>query len=137
MTRFLIVEDHPLFREALESAVCVANPDAEILQATSIDEALTILGSTHAIDLILLDLNLPQKGGLEILAEIKADDLLKLIPVVILTSSQAEEDIVNSYNLFANAYVTKPVSLEQFVAAIKSIEDFWIEIVRLPPNQEA
>ncbi len=85
-------------------------------------------------DLILLDLNLPKKGGLEVLAEIKADDALKSIPVVVLTTSQAEQDIVRSYNLYANAYVTKPVDLEQFIAVIKSIEDFWVEIVKLPPN---
>lgn len=86
-------------------------------------------------DLILLDLNLPGKGGLEVLAEIRADDALKLIPVVILTTSQAERDIVQSYNLYANAFVTKPVSLEQFVGVIKSIQGFWGEIVKLPPNE--
>ena len=85
-------------------------------------------------DLILLDLNLPRKGGVDVLAEIKADDNLRRIPVVILTTSQAEQDIVRSYNLHANAYVIKPVDLEQFISVIKSIEDFWLEIVRLPPD---
>lgn len=86
-------------------------------------------------DIILLDLNLPEKGGLEVLAEIRADDALKLIPVVILTTSQVEQDIVQSYNLYANAYVTKPVSFEQFVGVIKSIQGFWGEIVKLPPSE--
>lgn len=85
-------------------------------------------------DLILLDLNLPKKSGIEVLAEIKADEHLRRIPVVILTTSQAEQDILRSYNLYANAYVVKPVDLEQFIAVVKSIEDFWLEIVRLPPD---
>ena len=89
---------------------------------------------THAVrpDLILLDLNLPKKDGQQVLAEIKADPVLKSIPVVILTSSKAEEDIIKSYNLYANCYVTKPVGLEQFVQVVKSIEDFWLTIVKLP-----
>ena len=82
-------------------------------------------------DLILLDLNLPRKGGREVLQEIKQDDRLKHIPVVILTTSQAEQDIVQSYHLRANAYVTKPVDLEQFLKVIQSIEHFWLEIVKL------
>jgi CheY-like chemotaxis protein len=83
-------------------------------------------------DLILLDLNLPRMNGFEVLNEIKEDPDLKRIPVVVLTTSQAEQDIIQSYNLYANAYVTKPVDLEQFVRVLKSIEDFWLEIVRLP-----
>ena len=83
-------------------------------------------------DLILLDLNLPKKDGTQVLAEIKADPDLRRIPVVILTSSRAEEDIIKSYNLYANCYVTKPVDLEQFVKVVKSIEDFWLTIVKLP-----
>ncbi len=83
-------------------------------------------------DLILLDLNLPKKDGREVLAEIKADPGLKSIPVVVLTSSQAEEDIIRSYNLYANCYVTKPVDLEQFMRVVRSIEEFWLTIVKLP-----
>jgi CheY-like chemotaxis protein len=83
-------------------------------------------------DLILLDLNLPKKDGRAVLAEIKADDRLKTIPVVILTTSKADEDIVRSYQLAANCYVTKPVDLDQFIAVVKSIEDFWLTIVMLP-----
>jgi CheY-like chemotaxis protein len=83
-------------------------------------------------DLILLDLNLPKKDGREVLAEIKADENLKRIPVVILTSSQAEEDVLKTYNLHANCYVTKPVDLDQFIRVVKSIEEFWLTIVKLP-----
>jgi CheY-like chemotaxis protein len=83
-------------------------------------------------DLIFLDLNLPKKSGLEVLREIKADENLRRIPVVVLTTSRAEIDVAKSYDLHANAYVVKPVDLDQFVAVIKMIEDFWLEIVRLP-----
>jgi len=85
-------------------------------------------------DLILLDLNLPKKNGREVLAEIKADPELKRIPVVILTVSDAEQDILKSYNLHANCYITKPVNLEQFITVVKSIEDFWLTVVMLPPR---
>ncbi|MDA8408592.1 MAG: response regulator [Deltaproteobacteria bacterium] len=85
-------------------------------------------------ELILLDLNLPRKDGREVLAEIKNDDNLKRIPVVILTSSQAEQDIVKSYNLHANCYITKPVELDQFLGVIKNIEQFWLTVVKLPPG---
>lgn len=83
-------------------------------------------------DLILLDLNLPIKDGREVLAEIKDDADLKRIPVVILTTSKAEEDILRTYNLHANCYVNKPVGLEQFCDVVKSLEDFWLAIVKLP-----
>ena len=83
-------------------------------------------------DLILLDLNLPRKDGREVLAEIKSDADLKTIPVVVLTTSRAEQDVLNSYQLQANCYITKPVDLEQFITVVKSIEDFWLTIVTLP-----
>ncbi len=83
-------------------------------------------------DLILLDLNLPKKSGPEVLAEIKADETLKRIPVVILTTSEAEKDILQAYDLFANCYITKPVDFDQFVKIVQSIEDFWFTIVKLP-----
>ncbi|UGT45135.1 response regulator [Nocardia yamanashiensis] len=85
-------------------------------------------------DLILLDLNLPKYDGREVLARIKADPDLAAIPVVVLTTSAAEEDILRSYQLHANAYVTKPVELDQFVQAIKQIDEFFVQIVRLPSN---
>ncbi len=83
-------------------------------------------------DLILLDLNLPKKDGREVLAEIKADEDLKRIPVVVLTTSKAEEDILKTYNLHANCYITKPVDFDQFVIVVRLIEDFWFTIVKLP-----
>ena len=87
-------------------------------------------------DLILLDLNLPLKHGFEVLEEIKSTSELKMIPVIILTSSSAERDILKSYNLFASCYVSKPVDFNQFVNALKSLEDFWLKFVQLPPQLE-
>ncbi|MEA2590902.1 MAG: hypothetical protein QOD62_733 [Actinomycetota bacterium] len=83
-------------------------------------------------DLILLDLNLPKKDGLEVLADVKADDDLKAIPVVVLTTSAAESDVLRSYKLHANSYVTKPVGFEPFLAAVQQIETFWLTLVQLP-----
>ena len=88
-------------------------------------------------DLILLDLNLPRKDGREVLAEVKQDDDLKRIPIVVLTSSKADADVVKTYNLHANCYVTKPVGLEQFAHVVKSIEDFWLSIVKYPPDHKS
>ena len=85
-------------------------------------------------DLILLDWNLPRKDGGEVLAEIKADEKLQRIPVIVLTTSQAEEDIIKAYNLHANCYITKPVDFDKFVQIVQSIEDFWFTIVELPPE---
>jgi chemotaxis family two-component system response regulator Rcp1 len=136
----LLVEDNPgdvrLTREALK--------DGKIINKLHVAEdgveALAFLrreGKYHNAvrpELILLDLNLPKKDGREVLAEIKADVALKRIPVVILTSSAAEQDIVKSYNLHANCYVTKPVDLDQFINVVKSIEHFWLSVVKLPPE---
>jgi CheY-like chemotaxis protein len=106
--------------------------------ATDGEEAMLFLhgkgkfsGSPHP-DIILLDLNLPKKNGREVLKEIKDDDLLKNIPVVILTTSQSEKDILRAYELHANAYVTKPLDFDQFMNIVKSIANFWLEIVKLP-----
>ena len=93
-------------------------------------------GDSPRPDLVLLDLNLPKKDGREVLAEIKADEDLKRIPVVILTTSKAEEDIIKTYDHHANCYVTKPVDLEQFIKVVKSIEEFWLTIVSLPSGLE-
>lgn len=87
-------------------------------------------------DLILLDLNLPRKDGREVLAEVKADPFLRRIPVVVLTTSKAEEDILRTYDLHANCYIAKPVDLDQFIAVVRSIDDFWLSVVRLPPKPE-
>ena len=83
-------------------------------------------------DIILLDLNLPRMNGLDLLAQIKTDEKLRLIPVVILTSSKAEEDVARSYSLHANCYVTKPIDFDQFRKVVQSVEDFWFTVVRLP-----
>jgi CheY-like chemotaxis protein len=85
-------------------------------------------------DLILLDLNLPKKDGREVLAEIKADEQLRRIPVVVMTSSDAEQDILKTYELHANCYITKPVGLEQLSAVVKALAEFWFTIVKLPPE---
>jgi two-component system, chemotaxis family, response regulator Rcp1 len=84
-------------------------------------------------DIILLDLNLPRKSGREVLEEIKNDETLKRIPVVVLTTSQDEQDILATYNLHANCYITKPVDLSRFITIVKNIENFWFSIVKLPP----
>jgi two-component system, chemotaxis family, response regulator Rcp1 len=137
----LLVEDNPgdvrLTREALREGKVRNN----LAVAADGVEAIAYLRreGEHADavrpDLILLDLNLPRKDGREVLEEIKADPSLRHIPVVVLTSSQAEEDIVRAYDLHANCYVTKPVDLDQFIRVVEAIEDFWFTIVKLPPEQ--
>lgn len=136
----LLVEDSPtdvlMAREALTEAKLLNN----IHVTEDGVEALEFLRKegkyTHAPrpDLILLDLNLPRKNGREVLAELKADPTFKSIPVVVLTTSRAEEDILRSYNLHANCYVVKPVEFDKFVQAVKSISHFWFSIVTLPPE---
>jgi len=136
----LLVEDNPgdadLAIEALEHSKIRNN----LFVVKDGEQAMAFLRQEDAYankprpDLILLDLNLPRKDGREVLAEIKQDDGLKRIPVVILTTSQDEEDVMRSYNLHANCYVTKPIDLHQFMKVVKSIEDFWLSIVKLPPN---
>lgn len=134
----LLVEDNPgdvrLTREALRDAkvrnnLSVASDGAEAMAMLRREGKHT---QAARPDLILLDLNLPKMSGREVLEAIKNDDGLKHIPVVILTTSQAEQDILTSYRLRANAFVTKPVDLEQFLRVVGSIEQFWLEIVRLP-----
>jgi chemotaxis family two-component system response regulator Rcp1 len=133
----LLVEDNPgdvrLTREALRDGK-VGN---RLHVAMDGVEAMAFLrkqgvhSDAPTPDLVLLDLNLPKKSGREVLEEIKHDEQLKHIPVVILTSSQAEQDVLSSYRLRANAFVTKPVDLEQFLKVVQSIEHFWVEIVKL------
>ena len=136
----LLAEDSPgdvrLTREAFK--------EAKILNTLHVVEdgmeAMEFLSKTgkHADapspDLILLDLNMPRMDGREVLAEIKKDENLMRIPVVVLTTSKAEEDIIRSYNLHANAYVTKPVGLTEFLEVIRSIEQFWLAVVTFPPS---
>lgn len=136
----LLVEDNPadvrLTREAMRDAKVRNNLHVtqDGVEALAFLRRLGKYGQAPRPDLILLDLNLPKKGGREVLEEIKQDRLLMAIPVVILTTSQAEQDVLESYRLRANAYVTKPVDLEQFLKVVQSIEQFWLEIVKLPPS---
>ncbi len=136
----LLVEDNPgdvdLTREALE--------DAKVRNCLHVaedgEEALDFLykrGKFAGVprpDLILLDLNLPKKDGREVLKEIKADPELTDIPVVVLTTSQADEDILRAYQLHANCYISKPVNFKQFLTVVKAIEEFWLTVVKLPKN---
>ena len=137
----LLVEDNPgdirLTKEAMKEAKIVNNLNV----VEDGVEALAYLRKKgefkNAIrpDLILLDINLPKKNGREVLAEIKQDKNLKQIPVIILTISKAEEDIIKTYELHANCFITKPVDMDQFIKVVKSIEYFWFSIVKLPPNK--
>jgi two-component system, chemotaxis family, response regulator Rcp1 len=137
----LLVEDNPgdmrLTKEALKEGKVYNN----LHWAKDGVEALEFLrrDGEHAKaprpDIILLDLNLPKKDGREVLSVIKNDDQLKHIPVVVLTTSKAEEDVVRSYNLHANCYVTKPVDLEKFISVVQAIDRFWLTIVTLPPTK--
>lgn len=142
LIEILLVEDNPgdvrLTQEALK--------DSKILNHLSVVgdgmEAMAFLRREGKCvdaprpDLILLDLNLPKKDGREVLKEIKEDPNLKRIPVVVLTTSRSEQDILRTYDLHANCYITKPVDLEQFVNVVQSIESFWFSIVKLPPNEK-
>jgi CheY-like chemotaxis protein len=134
----LLVDDDPgdvlLVREAFEdhkvgNLLSVVSDGVEAMEYVRGEGEFA--GATRP-DLILLDLNLPRKGGIEVLAEIKGDPALATIPVVVLTTSAAEEDIVHAYKLHANAYITKPVDFEQFTQIVHQIDDFFIGLVKLP-----
>ena len=136
----LYVEDNPgdvrLTMEALKESK-IANKVHVVEDGVKAIDYLHKEGDYAAAtrpDLILLDLNLPKKDGREVLAEIKEEPGIKRIPVVILTTSKSEEDILKTYNLHANCYITKPVDIGQFINVIKKIEDFWFSIVKLPPE---
>ncbi|MDQ1517574.1 MAG: hypothetical protein QOE80_3404 [Actinomycetota bacterium] len=136
----LLIEDDPgdvlMTKEALADAK-MAN---ELYVVSNGEEALAFLfregeyADAPRPGLILLDLNLPRVDGREVLARIKAEEELRRIPVVVLTTSEAEEDILRSYDLHANAYVTKPVDFEAFVKVVRQVDDFYINVVRLPPR---
>ncbi|HZV63504.1 MAG TPA: response regulator [Telluria sp.] len=135
----LMVEDNPgdvrLTQEALKEAK-VSNTLHVVEDGVAALDFLYRRGAYGAVprpDLILLDLNLPRKNGREVLEEIKQDAQLKTIPVVILTTSQAEQDVLRAYSLHANCYISKPVDFLQFTAIIRTIEEFWLTIVTLPP----
>jgi len=138
--QILLVEDNPgdvrLTREILKEAV-VPNCIHAVKNGV---EALAFLrrqgqyADAPRPDLILLDLNLPKKSGHEVLDEIKVDEKLKRIPVVVLTTSSADQDITKAYDAHANCYITKPIDLNQFLKAMKAIEEFWFTVVKLPPE---
>ena len=135
----LLVEDNPgdvdLAREALAGGK-VRNTLHVVGDGMAAMEFLRHQGKYANVprpDLIMLDLNMPKMDGREVLAEVKADEDLKRIPVVILTTSRAEEDILKTYNLHANCYITKPIDLHQFIKVVQAVEDFWFTIVKLPP----
>ena len=134
----LLVEDNPGDVRLTQEAFRVSNRAINLHVATDGVEAMDFLKRTGTKagaprpDLILLDLNLPKMDGREVLTHIKEDDSLKLIPTVILTTSDAESDIVKSYQLQANCYLTKPVQLEAFEGLVQSINDFWLTMVKLP-----
>jgi chemotaxis family two-component system response regulator Rcp1 len=136
----LFVEDNPgdvrLTREALKEGKLRANLHVvgDGVEAMAFLRREDKYAAAPRPDLVLLDLNLPKKDGHEVLAEIKGDDSLRRIPVVILTTSRSEEDILKTYNLHANCYITKPVDLDQFMKVVQSIEDFWLTLVKLPPE---
>jgi len=137
----LLVEDNPgdvrLTEEALKEGKVLANLNV----ARDGEEALALLRQPESPsgrrlpDLILLDLNLPKKDGREVLEEIKADPRLKHIPVVVLTTSSAEQDIAQAYALHANCYITKPVDLDQFIQVVRAIDEFWLTLVKLPRKE--
>jgi chemotaxis family two-component system response regulator Rcp1 len=136
----LLVEDNPgderLTREALKEGKVYSNLHW-VKDGVEAMEFLRRQGRYSSVprpDIILLDLNLPKKDGREVLQDIKNDAELKRIPVVVLTTSKAEEDVLRTYNLHANCYVTKPVDLEKFIVVVKSIDVFWLTVVTLPPN---
>lgn len=136
----LLVEDSPgdvrLTQEVFQEGKVRNNLSVveDGVQALAFLRKQTPYAHTSQPDLILLDLNLPKKDGRMVLEEIKADEKLRRIPVVILTTSSAEEDIIKAYELHANCYITKPIDLEQFIQVVKSIEQFWLTIVKLPPE---
>lgn len=134
----LLVEDNPADVRLTEEALREGKVRNNLHVARDGVEAVDFLkrrgkyAGAPRPDLVLLDLNLPKKDGREVLAEVKDDAELKTIPIVVLTTSSAEIDILRSYSLHANCYITKPVDLEQFVQVVKSIDDFWLTVVRLP-----
>jgi chemotaxis family two-component system response regulator Rcp1 len=136
--KILLVEDNPADVRLTEEALKDAKVHHKLNVVMDGVAAMDFLNQTGEYqdaprpDLILLDLNLPKKDGREVLEDIKGDSSLRTIPVVVLTTSRAEEDILRTYNLHANCYVTKPVDYDQFGVIIRSIEEFWLTVVRLP-----
>ncbi len=136
----LLVEDNPGDARLAQEALKEGRMTSRLKVVVDGVEAMSFLrregqyaGSPRP-NLILLDLNLPRKDGRQVLAELKADEDLRRIPVVVLTTSQAEQDILRSYDLHANCYITKPVDLDRFISVVRSIEEYWCSVVTLPPR---
>ena len=131
----LLVEDNEgdivLAREALKEAK-IKNRITVITDGEKALEYLFCNDNNRKPDLILLDMNLPKVNGLEVLAKIKADEALKIIPVVMLTTSTSEQDVLDAYRNYVNCYINKPIDLEEFIVVIKNIESFWLNTVKLP-----
>ena len=127
----LVADDDPNIRQLLVFALGKAGLDT--IEAADGEAALTEVAAHHP-DLVVLDINMPRKNGLEVLEEIKGDPELRPIPVLILTTSQAEDDVRRSYSGHASGYVVKPVGFENFLQAIRAFEDFWLTFVRFPPR---
>jgi len=138
----LLVEDNPgdirLTKEALKESKIPSNLHVAIDGVEAIDflRKRGRFANSPTPDLVLLDLNLPRKSGIEVLEEIKSNGQLKIIPIIVLTTSQSEKDILKSYELHVNCFVTKPVEFDEFMTAIRSIEDFWFTIVKLPKVEQ-
>jgi two-component system response regulator len=139
--QILLVEDSPSDAELTLTALKMAKVVNQVSHVEDGVEAMEFLrqegkyAQSQRPDLILLDLNLPRKDGREVLEELKADPDFQLIPVVILTTSQAEQDIIRSYKLHANCYITKPVNFDRFLEVVQSIENFWLTVVALPTGK--
>ena len=142
IVEILLVEDNPGDVVLTKEAFADAKIHNNINVAADGEEALKYLrkegefANATVPDIILLDINLPKKDGREVLAEIKVDEVLRRIPVVVLTSSKAEQDVVDVYDLHANSYLVKPVSLEKFIDVVNAIESFWFSVVVLPTDDE-
>lgn len=138
LVEILLVEDNPADVRLTQEVFKEGKVRNRLSIAWNGEEAMAFLRQEGTFveaprpDIILLDLNLPRKDGREVLAEIKADPDLKRIPVVVLTTSQAESDLIQSYNLHANCYICKPVDLDNFIEVMRRIEGFWLQIVKLP-----
>jgi CheY-like chemotaxis protein len=139
----LLVEDNPADARLTREAFIDSKMANTLHHVRNGDEAMAFLNRKPPFadaprpDVVLLDLNMPGMDGRAVLAEMKSDPQLKTIPVVVLTTSEAEEDIARSYELHCNCYVTKPVDFDKFVSIVQAIDDFWVSVVRLPPQPQA
>jgi DNA-binding response OmpR family regulator len=140
LINILLVEDNPADARLIKEVFKDTKIKNELYVVKDGVDAMALLNQENEYaniprpDVILLDLNLPRKDGREVLKELKEDDTLKSVPIVVLTTSSAEEDIIRTYNNHANCYITKPVDFDQFLKVINAIEDFWLTVVSLPSN---